>query len=138
MVRRDVVLSAVVGLLALILLWVVPVTAQQVEIHATPPDQVRPEIVPPPLLRRTTRPQQADDYPQGMLVPYDPAFIEPLAATWDSPTSSGAFGLSGYTAPNQPVGSIQSANRVVNGYMAFGFTFTWGGPPKRPQAPAAP
>jgi hypothetical protein len=110
----------------------VPAVAQQVEIRAPAPEDARPEIIAPPLQLETTRPYQADDYPAGMRVPYDPAFIEPFAWTWETVSSSGAFGLSGWTAPNPPVGSAAAAARDLGGYFAIGLSFTWGGPPPRP------
>ena len=112
-----------------------PVMAQQVEIRAPAPESARPEIIPPPLQLETTRPYQADDYPAGMPVPYDPAFIEPFARTWETVDSTGAFGLSGWTAPNPPVGSASAWNRELSGYFAFGLSFTWGGPPPRSPRP---
>jgi hypothetical protein len=119
-----------------------PVWAQQGAVpQAPPPGGVRIEtappapperparVVPPPLHYETTRPPDTDFYPQGTKVEHDPAFIEPLATRYETPTSSGRVGFSGWTAPNPPIGSPVSGWRDVSGYFALGFSITWDGPP---------
>jgi hypothetical protein len=107
-----------------------PAGAQQVEIETRQPAVERPaRVVPPPLHYETSRPPDNDFYPQGTRVEHDPAFIEPLAGTYETATSSGQVGLSGWTAPNQPVGSPVGGWRDVSGWFAIGFSVTWGGPP---------
>jgi hypothetical protein len=105
--------------------------AQQVEIEsARPPAEREARIVPPPLHYETTRPPDTDYYPHGTQVEHDPAFIEPLASKYETPTGSGRIGVSGWTAPNQPVTSSPSAGwRDVTGWFALGFSITWDGPP---------
>jgi hypothetical protein len=108
-----------------------PAAAQQVKIETTPPAVERPaRVVAPPLHYETSRPPDADVYPYGgPKVEHDPAFIEPLAGPYETPNGSGQIGLSGWTAPNPPVGSPVSGWRDVSGWFAIGFSVTWGGPP---------
>jgi hypothetical protein len=82
----------------------------------------------------TTRPPDTDYYPQGTKVEHDPAFIEPLASSYENAEGSGRAGLSGWTAPNTPVGSPVGGWRDVSGWFALGFSVTWGGPPAAPKA----
>jgi hypothetical protein len=88
-------------------------------------------VVAPPLRYETTRPPDADvyPYPEGVKVEDDPAFIEPLAAPYETASGSGRYGLAGWTAPNAPVGSPVSGWRDVSGWLSFGFAVTWDGPP---------
>ena len=60
---------------------------------------------------------------------HDPAFIEPLIAD----TENGRMGASGWTAPQMPVGPIGTGYREQNGWLAVGFSFTWGGPAAAPR-----
>ena len=100
----------------------------------------RPEarVVPPPLHYEQTRPRDTDFYPYGTKVEHDPAFVEPFTGTWQTSTNSGRFGLSGWTAPNPPVGSEATLWRQTNGWAALGFSVTWDGPPARPAAAPLP
>ena len=113
----------------------------QVKIETTrpqPPKQPEARIVPPPLHYEETRPRDADFYPYGTKVEHDPAFIEPFAGTYQTSSgNTGRFGLSGWTAPNPPIGSEATLWRQNNGWFALGFSVTWDGPPARP-APARP
>jgi len=86
-------------------------------------------VVPPPLHYETTRPPDNDFYPEGTKVEHDPAFIEPLAARYETATGSGRYGFSGWTAPNAPIGSESTLKREVSGWFALGFSITWDGPP---------
>jgi hypothetical protein len=120
------------------MLAALPAAAQQVDIQA-PKRSVEPEarIVRPPLQRETTRAlPDSDIYPQrGTHVEHDPAFIEPFASTYQTPTSTGRVGLSGWTSPNPPVGSSAADWHEKNGWFALGFSVTWDGPPPvRPPA----
>lgn len=119
------------ALIALVLLVARPATAQEFQIEAKPPTADRPmRVVPPPLHYETSRPPDADFYHYGgPKVEHDPAFIEPLASTYSSSEGSGSIGVSGWTAPNAPVGSPVSGWRDVSGWFAIGFSVTWGGPP---------
>ena len=114
-----------------------PAAAQQVEIEAKTPTVERPaRVVAPPLHYETSRPPDADFYHYGgTKVEHDPAFIEPLAGTYETPNGSGQVGLSGWTAPNPPVGSPVGGWRDVSGWFAIGFSVTWGGPPAAPAKP---
>lgn len=105
--------------------------AQQVEIRAPAPPREpgRPEVIAPGLHDQVTRPSDSDYYPGGTRVQHDPAFIAPFTTRWQTPTSSGRVGLSGWTAPNPPVGSPVSGHREVTGWFALGFSVTWDGPP---------
>jgi hypothetical protein len=123
---------AALGAVAIALFGVLPAAAQQVEIEAKTPAVERPaRVVPPPLHYETSRPPDADHYLDrgGTKVEHDPAFIEPLAGTYETPETSGRIGLSGWTAPNTPVGSPVGGWRDVSGWFAIGFSVTWGGPP---------
>lgn len=114
-----------------------PAAAQQVKFEEKKPDTVRePRVVPPPLHYETTKPPDHDHYPRGTQVEHDPAFIEPLASKYETANTTGRVGVSGWTAPNTPVGSPASGWRDVNGWFALGFSVTWGGPP--PPKAAAP
>ena len=112
------------------LLGVAPVSGQQVDITIPPPERaLEPVVIPPGDHGQATRPSDADYYPQPPKVRHDPAFIGPLSSKIQTPTSTGRAGVSGWTAPNTPVGAAQTGWRDVNGWFALGFTFEWGGPP---------
>jgi hypothetical protein len=95
-------------------------------------------VVAPPLHYEQTRPRDADFYPYGTRVEHDPAFVEPFSGTYQTSTNSGRYGLSGWMAPNPPVGSEASLWRQTNGWFALGFSVTWDGPPARPAAAPRP
>ena len=98
-------------------------------VPAAPTERVT-RVVPPPLHYETTKPPDSDFYPGGgVKVEHDPAFIEPFAGRYETTNGSGRFGLSGWTAPNPPVGSPVSGWRDVSGWFALGFSVTWDGPP---------
>ena len=124
-------------MVALGLFAALPAAAQQpLDVEATRPLVERPaRVVPPPLHYETSRPPDNDFYPQGTKVEHDPAFIEPLAGRYETPRGSGQAGLSGWTAPNTPVGSPVGGWRDVSGWFALGFSVTWDGPPARRPRP---
>jgi hypothetical protein len=93
-----------------------PLPPERVPLETRPPEQDRP------------RPS-IGYYPGGPSVSHDPAFVGP---TVRSETTE--FGFSAWTAPNTPVSSPQAGWRDVTGWAAFGLTFTWGGPPRRPSS----
>jgi hypothetical protein len=130
---------AALGVVAMVVLAAASADAQvRIERTPSPPkEEKRPQarIVPPPLHYEQTRPRDADFYPYGTRVEHDPAFIEPFAGTYQTATSSGRYGLSGWTAPNPPIGSEATLWRQTHGWFALGFSVTWDGPPARP-APA--
>lgn len=107
--------------------------AAQVRIEVKPTPEERPiRVLPPPLHYETTKPQDHDYYPQGTKVQHDPAFIEPLSSEYKNASGSGRVGISGWTAPNQPLGGASGLSSEVNGWFALGFSITWGGPPAPP------
>jgi hypothetical protein len=115
-----------------------PADAQQVKIETSrKPSEREARIVPPPLHYETSRPPDADVYPRGTKVEHDPAFIEPLAARYETPTGSGRYGFSGWTAPKAPVGGRQTW-QDSSGWFALGFSITWDGPPAQKPRPAPP
>jgi len=128
--RILIVLAA--ALVALMVVQAAPADAQQVKIEtARKPSEREARIVPPPLHYETTRPPDADLYPRGTRVEHDPAFIEPFAGSYQTSTGSGRYGLSGWTAPNPPIGAEATNWKEVNGWFALGFSVTWDGPPAR-------
>jgi hypothetical protein len=128
--RILIVLAA--ALVAFVVVQAPAVDAQQVKIETTrKPSEREARIVPPPLHYETTRPPDADVYPRGTRVEHDPAFIEPFAGSYQTSTGSGRYGLSGWTAPNPPIGAEATNWKEVNGWFALGFSVTWDGPPAR-------
>ena len=114
-----------------------PALAQgQVEIRRNPEQGPRLEIVPQgPATRETTRPNDADLYRDDVRVRHEPAFIEPFAMR----TQGGnEVGLSAWTAPATPVGSLASQGYYQNnGWFAFGISFTFDAPPRPATRPAS-
>jgi hypothetical protein len=128
----PIVIVLLAALLAVVMVPARPANAQQVKIETTTkPAEREARIVPPPLHYEVTRPPDGEFYPRGTKVEHDPAFIEPFAGSYQTATGSGRFGLSGWTAPNAPIGSESTNWREVNGWFALGFSVTWDGPPPR-------
>lgn len=124
-------MRAIGAILGLVLaLSVAPALAQQVDIEVVPPDRARePIVVPPGDQYEAGRPSDSEHYPHGPRVRFDPAFIRPLSARTQTPTSTGRVGMAGWTSPNTPVGSRQTGWHEVTGWFALGFAVEWGGPP---------
>jgi hypothetical protein len=81
-----------------------------------------------------TRPSDADYYQPSPNVTHDPTFIGPTGRT-----GTGEFGVSAWIAPTTPVGNeLAGGWRQQSGVPAIGFTFTWGGPSRRPEPVQAP
>src|SRR2546428_10825557 len=83
------------------------VGAQPVEIEKPAPPAERRErerAVTTPGLTGEGRPLDADNYPKGGRVPYEPGFIRGLSAERETPASTGRVGVAGRTPPNTPVG----------------------------------
>ncbi len=107
-----------------------PALAQSdVEMRAATKPAPHFEIVSPgPASREATRPNDADFYREDIRVRHEPAFIEPFV----SETNGGnEYGLSGWTSPNPPVGSLGSQGYgQSNGWFSLGLTFLFDYPPK--------
>src|SRR2546422_9267273 len=125
--RRYDPLMRVVVVVALALLAAAPAAAQQVEIEKPAPPPGRREREPAviaPGLSGEGRPIDADNYPKGGRVPYEPGFIRGLSSARVTPASTGRNGVAGWTAPNTPVGSTVSGWGEINGWFAIGFAVT--------------
>jgi hypothetical protein len=117
--------------IAFAVLLVTPAWAQEVEIQKPAPPAVREpqrDVIPPGLYDET-RPGDADRYPRGGQVQYDPGFLGPASMPRETPTSTGRVGLGGWVSPNTPVGPWSSGWKEVSGWFALGFAVTWDGPP---------
>lgn len=114
-----------IGVLAL--LAATAAQGQDVKMSAPQP-QREPRIITPGLLYET-KPGDELHYPGTNAVPYDPAFIGPLSRKIETPRSTGRMGLSGWSSPQTPVGPSGAGMRENNGWLGFGFSLTWGGPP---------
>ena len=128
-----ILIALLVSVLAVVVAVAPPANAQQVKIETTrKPSEREARIIPPPLHYEVSRPPDANFYPRGTLVEYDPAFIEPFAGSYQTQTGSGRYGLSGWSSPNPPVGSELARNGHEDpGLLSFGFSVTWDGPPAR-------
>jgi hypothetical protein len=103
-----------------------PAIAQTpVEIQASAPEkppQIR-VVEPTPATREATRPREADFYGTDVRVRHQPAFIEPFVGQTQGGTK---YGLSGWTSPSTPVGSLVSQEPWARtGWPALGFTVVW-------------
>jgi hypothetical protein len=127
--------SIVLAIAILAALGPAPVSGEDVKIMAPPPGR-EPRVITPGLLYET-RPSDETYYPGGPGVPYDPAFIRPFTKEVETPRSTGRMGLSGWTSPNTPVGPSGAGMREISGWLGFGFTRTWGGPPPSRPRPGA-
>ena len=116
--------------IALLLSFATPALAQDVQIEKNPPAAPREErdVIPPPL-QYERWPSDVDRYPRGGQVQYDPAFIGPVSKPYETPTSSGRYGIAGWLSPHTPVGSPNSGWGESFGVIGFGFSVTWDGPP---------
>jgi hypothetical protein len=108
----------------------------EVEMRTVPGQGPRFEIVPPgQATREVTRPREADFYRDDVRVRHEPAFIEPFVGRTEA---GNEFGLSGWTSPNPPVGSLASQGyQQTNGWFALGITFLFDYPPKAATHPAS-
>ena len=122
---------------AIALALAAPALAQRpVEMETAPPHPPRFEIVPPsPSTREATRAPEADFYREDIRVRHEPAFIEPFVGR----TKAGnEYGLSGWTSPNIPVGSLASQGyQQDSGWFAIGITFLFDYPPKAAARPVS-
>lgn len=108
--------------------------AQDVRIETRPEAEAGPErIMVPGPDPAPDRPVDHNIHPggPGPMVRHEPAFFAALSRR----TEGGRLGLSGWTAPNTPVGPGGSGYRDDPGWFAMGFTFTWDGPPPAARRP---
>ncbi len=127
---------AAVGAAATLGLAGTALAQRPVEMETAPPHAPRFEIVPPsPATREATKPSEADFYREDVRVRHEPAFIEPFVGR----TRGGnEYGLSGWTAPNIPVGSLAAQGyQNDSGVFAIGITFLFDYPPKPVARPTA-
>jgi hypothetical protein len=114
----------------LVALAALPAAAQDVRMERTPLEREL-GIIPPTTEPARSRPEDADYHPNTGGIIQEPAFFEAASARTES---GGRFGLAGWSAPNSPSGADYSE---INGWLSFGFAFTWSSPPVRaPQKPA--
>src|SRR5256886_5969336 len=129
----PILIAIVAVLLAVVVAPAPPAEAQQVKIETgRKPSEREARIVPPPLHYETSRPPDADVYPRRTKVEHDPAFIEPFAGSYHTTKGSGRFGLSGWTAPNPPIGSEAAKWKANHGGYARRVACGVDGPPARP------
>jgi hypothetical protein len=108
-----------------------PTIAQTpVEIQASAPEkppQIR-IVEPTPATREATRPRETDFYGTDVRVRHQPAFIEPFVGQTQGGTK---YGLSGWTSPSTPVGSLVSQEPWARspGWFSLGLTVVWDSPP---------
>jgi hypothetical protein len=121
----------------LVLIFAIPAVAQEVDIRATPPAKERPDFVVPGPQLEVTHPRENEWYPEGVRVPFDPAFVAPLSQEYETPTTRGRYGIAGWTSQNMPVGAPGTQYREQHGWLMFGFAFTWGAAPRGPVRPAS-
>lgn len=89
-------------------------------------------IIPPTTDPARSRPEDADYYPNTGGIIHEPAFFESLSAKTES---GGRFGFAGWSSPNSPSGADYSE---INGWLSFGFAFTWSSAPVTPAKKPAP
>jgi hypothetical protein len=100
---------------------------------ATEREGVGARLAPSATAPGRTRPSDFGHYQPSPSVSHDPMFIGPTGKT-----ETGQLGLSAWIAPSTPVGNeLAGGWRRQSGTPAIGFTFTWGGPSRRPE-PQAP
>lgn len=102
-----------------------PVWAQDVKMERTPFEREL-GIIPPTTEPARSRPEDADYYPNTGGIIHEPAFFESLSAKTES---GGRFGFAGWSSPNSRSGADYSE---INGWLSFGFAFTWSSAPLTP------
>jgi hypothetical protein len=108
--------------LAVASLTALPVLAQDVKMERTPLEREL-GIIPPTTDPARSRPEDADYYPNTGGIIHEPAFFEALSTSTER---GGRFGFAGWSSPNAPAGADYSE---INGWLSFGFAFTWSSPP---------
>ncbi len=101
--------------------------AQELPIE-TSPGPTRSTIRPEPSRPSdaAARPLDVGAYPGDVGVRHRPAFVEPFAARYETRTTRGRYGVSGWTAP--PVAGPPNGARDNSGSFSLGFSATWGDP----------
>src|SRR6266852_9818557 len=101
-----------------------------IEIRATAPEKPQQFriVEPSEATRESTRPREADFYREDVRVRHEPAFIEPFVGQTQGGTK---YGLSGWTSPSTPVGSLVSQEPWARspGWFSLGLTVVWDSPP---------
>ena len=118
---------AIVVALGLVAAFSSPAGAQDVKMQRTPLEREL-GIIPPATEPARSRPADADYYPNTGGIIHEPAFFEALSAK----TETGRYGLAGWSSPNSPAGADYNE---INGWLSFGFAFTWASPPISPKRP---
>jgi hypothetical protein len=103
--------------------------AQDVKMQRTPFEREL-GIIPPATEPARSRPVDADYYPGTSGIIHEPAFFEALSAK----TETGRYGIAGWSSPNAPAGADYNE---INGWLSFGFAFTWARPPISPKQSTA-
>lgn len=129
--RRDHMVTrlGIAGALGLVVAFSGPAVAQDVKVQGS---LIERELGITPLTTEParSRPVDADYYPITGGIIHEPAFFEALSAK----TETGRYGIAGWSAPNSPAGADYTE---INGWLSFGFAFTWArSPVSRKQAPA--
>jgi hypothetical protein len=126
---KNVMAAAIV---AATLLFAGPVLAQ-VRIEQPAPERPpAPAVIPPGDHYDATRPSDADNYPDGPRVRYDPTFVGPLSRKLETATGTGRVGVAGWASPSTPIPTRQMY-RESTGWFTLGFAVEWGGPPPAKQ-----
>ncbi len=120
---------AIAGALGLVAAFSSPALTQDVKMQRTPFEREL-GIVPPATEPARSRPVDADYYPGTSGIIHEPAFFEALSAK----TETGRYGMAGWSSPNSPAGADYNE---INGWLSFGFAFTWARPPISPKQPTA-
>jgi hypothetical protein len=113
--------------LGLVAVFGIPVAAQDVQMRRTPLEREL-GIIPPTTEPARSRPPDADYYANTGGIIHEPAFFEALSAK----TETGRYGIAGWSSPNSPAGADYDE---INGWLSFGFGFTWASPPISPKRP---
>jgi hypothetical protein len=121
--------SAVLVALGLVAALSAAATAQDVKMQRTPLEREL-GIIPSATEPARSRPSDADYYPSTGGIIHEPAFFEALSAQ----TETGRYGIAGWSSPNSPAGADYNE---INGWLSFGFAFTWARPPISPKQSAA-